>query len=188
MHHELKGAFTGEISPQMLCDAGVSYIILGHSERRTIFNEKEINIASKISAALKFNLNPIICIGETLDQRKNGLTTVTLKSQLYGSLSQIRYSPNMKNLVITCDDNCSFKLNNGEKISNLVELGKSLKDMDEEVFRYHVSDDRNDSSNWVKEVLKDQKLGDQLLETNERKAAELFVLRRIIEIIKDVAS
>lgn len=100
MYYEQNGAFTGEISPQMLCDAGCSYVILGHSERRTIFEETDEIIAQKVAAALKSDLIPILCIGETLKERQNGITFSVLKNQLVSSLAHIRLYEKLQNLII----------------------------------------------------------------------------------------
>jgi triosephosphate isomerase len=89
MHFETKGAFTGEISPNMLLDAGCSYVLLGHSERRHIFKETNEFINKKVKAALAHGLVPILCIGETLEERQNGRTEDVCKEQLLGSLTDI---------------------------------------------------------------------------------------------------
>ena len=86
MHFEEKGAYTGEISPLMLKDAGCEYVILGHSERRQHFNETDDLINKKVKAALKNKLKPILCIGETLEQRKNGKTKEVVENQLKACL------------------------------------------------------------------------------------------------------
>ena len=90
MHYEVAGAFTGEISPLMLKELGCKYVILGHSERRHIFNEDDSLINRKIKAALNLKLKPILCIGETLDQRKKNKTEEIVKSQLLNSLKDIK--------------------------------------------------------------------------------------------------
>jgi len=95
MHYEEEGAFTGEISPLMLKDC--EYVILGHSERRHIFNEKDDLINKKIIAALKHNLKPILCIGETLEEREQNATFKIIESQLKNSLLEIK---DMKNVTI----------------------------------------------------------------------------------------
>lgn len=82
MHTEDKGAYTGEVSPMQLIDAGVSYVIIGHSERRTIFGESNEFIAKKVKKALNENLKPILCIGETLEERENGKTDELLQNQI----------------------------------------------------------------------------------------------------------
>ncbi len=74
MHFEEKGAFTGELSASMLVEAGVKYVILGHSERRQYFNETDEDVNKKVHTALKHNLVPIVCVGEFLEQREQGIT------------------------------------------------------------------------------------------------------------------
>ncbi|KAF8192918.1 triose phosphate isomerase [Pholiota molesta] len=76
------GAFTGEISPKQLVDAGIPYVILGHSERRTIFHEDSALIATKTRAAIDTGLKVILCIGETLEQREAGKTAEVCQEQL----------------------------------------------------------------------------------------------------------
>jgi triosephosphate isomerase (TIM) len=90
MHFEEKGAFTGEISPLMLKDAGCEYVILGHSERRQYFDETDGLVNKKIKAALKHKLKPILCVGETLEQRNSNKTKKIIKSQLDGCLNRIK--------------------------------------------------------------------------------------------------
>ena len=89
MHHESSGAFTGEISPLMLKELGCQYVILGHSDRREIFMENNELINKKIIAALEHGLKPILCVGENLEQRKNGKTKEVLENQLKNCLENI---------------------------------------------------------------------------------------------------
>lgn len=85
----LKGAYTGEVSFQMLLQAGAHFVILGHSERRQHFNESDEIIASKVSQAVKNGLKPILCIGETLDQRNQGSAKQVLEGQIEKGLKQL---------------------------------------------------------------------------------------------------
>lgn len=80
------GAYTGEVNASMLCDVGCHYVILGHSERRTILGETDEQVSEKLAAALADNLIPIVCVGETLEQREAGETEAVVGSQLRGSL------------------------------------------------------------------------------------------------------
>ena len=82
MHWEKSGAFTGEISPAMLRELYCHYVILGHSERRTLFRETDAIVNRKIKAALANHLRPIVCVGETLDQRNNAQTEDVLTTQI----------------------------------------------------------------------------------------------------------
>ena len=99
MYFEEKGAFTGEISALMLKDIGCEYVILGHSERRQFFNENDRLINQKIKTALRHNLKPILCVGETLGQKTSNQTTKIIKNQLLNCLNTIDGSA-MKNIVI----------------------------------------------------------------------------------------
>jgi triosephosphate isomerase len=86
-HHEAKGAFTGEIAPQMLVDLGCKYVILGHSERRHIFKETSGDVSKKVTAALAAGLTPIVCLGELRQERQAGRTKAVVTEQLDGSLA-----------------------------------------------------------------------------------------------------
>lgn len=86
MHWEAHGAFTGEVSAAMLADAGCTHVILGHSERRALFSETDEVIDRKADAAVKKGLIPIVCIGETLEEREKGLTFQIIERQLSLSL------------------------------------------------------------------------------------------------------
>ncbi|MBS4205102.1 triose-phosphate isomerase [Lederbergia citrea] len=86
MHYEESGAFTGEISPAALQDLNVSYVILGHSERREMFNETDEGVNQKTHAAFSHGLTPIVCVGETLEQRENNQTTQLVGVQVEKAL------------------------------------------------------------------------------------------------------
>ncbi len=99
MHYEEKGAYTGEIAPQMLTSLGVSYVIIGHSERRAMFNETDESVNKKLHAAFNHGLTPILCVGEKLEQRENGQTEAVIKEQLIEDLKGLS-AENVKALVI----------------------------------------------------------------------------------------
>src|SRR5687768_4510097 len=82
LHPEREGAFTGEVSGPMLREAGAEYVIVGHSERRTLFGETDASVNRKVAAAFAAGLTPIVCIGETLDQRDRGETLEVLDRQI----------------------------------------------------------------------------------------------------------
>ena len=96
---EEKGAFTGEISPQMLKNLGCQYVIIGHSERRRYFNETSESINKKIKASIKARLKVIFCVGETDEQRKRGKTSKVLRFQIKRGLAGIT-EEEIKNVVI----------------------------------------------------------------------------------------
>lgn len=89
MYFEESGAFTGEISPSMLTEIGVKYVILGHSERRGYFNETDDMIGKKVAKAIEHKLIPIICCGETLGQREAGVTLSVVERQVKAALKDI---------------------------------------------------------------------------------------------------
>ncbi|MFU0828394.1 MAG: Triosephosphate isomerase [Lachnoclostridium sp.] len=82
MHFEEKGAFTGEIAPNMLTDIGVKYVILGHSERRQYFAETDETVNKKVLKAFEHGITPIICCGESLTQREQGVTIDFIRQQI----------------------------------------------------------------------------------------------------------
>jgi triosephosphate isomerase len=84
---EREGAFTGEVSAPMIREAGAEYVIIGHSERRTLFGETDIDVNRKVHAACDAGLTPIVCIGETLDQRERGETFDVLDRQMRQGLN-----------------------------------------------------------------------------------------------------
>lgn len=84
---EKNGAYTGEISPEMIKDAGCRYVIIGHSERRQFFNETDETVNKKVIAALRHDLMPIVCVGETLEEKEAGKTLDRVRSQVRGALA-----------------------------------------------------------------------------------------------------
>lgn len=92
MYHEEKGAFTGEISPLML-QGLCRYVILGHSERRTLFREQDADIAKKVDSALAHGFAPILCVGENRTQREDGQAAEVVTSQLHEALYSASFDP-----------------------------------------------------------------------------------------------
>ncbi len=99
LHWEEKGAYTGEISPLMLKELDCKYVIIGHSERRQYFGESDEIVNRKIKAALKNDIKPIFCIGETLMERESGETFNVIKRQLESGLKDIK-EEEIKEMVI----------------------------------------------------------------------------------------
>ena len=99
MHWEENGAYTGEVSGKMLKSIGVEYVIIGHSERRQYFSETDETVNKKIKSALTNGLKPIVCVGETLEQREQGITKNIITNQVEKALEEIS-AESLKNIII----------------------------------------------------------------------------------------
>ena len=99
MHFAEEGAYTGEISPNMLVDAGVDYVIIGHSERRQYFAETNETVNKKIHAAIKHNITPIVCVGESLALREKGTTNRFIKKQIVEGYQNVLAEDVLKTVV-----------------------------------------------------------------------------------------
>lgn len=88
-HWEEKGAFTGEVSPAMLAKLNVAYVIAGHSERRTLFGETDEMVNAKVRAIIANSMTPILCVGESLEEREAGLTEDRVRSQVVAGLAKV---------------------------------------------------------------------------------------------------
>ncbi len=99
VHFKESGAYTGEISAEMLVECGVEYVVIGHSERRQYFGETDQTVNLRTLAALKAGLKPIVCVGETLEQRELGYTETLLKYQTKMALTNVT-AEQLKNVVI----------------------------------------------------------------------------------------
>ena len=98
-HWEVKGAFTGEISPSMLTSMGVEYVVIGHSERRQYFGETDDTVSKRVDAALKAGLKVILCVGETLEQREKNITFETVSTQTKIALQNVT-EEQLKDVII----------------------------------------------------------------------------------------
>lgn len=92
MHFAAQGAYTGEVSPVALADLGVKYVIIGHSERRELYNESDDDVNKKVAAAFANNLIPIICCGESLAEREDGNTKTVVEKQIISALQGLDHS------------------------------------------------------------------------------------------------
>ena len=99
MNENPKGAFTGEVSAEMLADMGVKYVIIGHSERRQYYGETDVSVNKKVHAALEAGLQPIICVGESLEQRELGITIELITLQVKTALANVP-ADKMRKIVI----------------------------------------------------------------------------------------
>ena len=99
MHYEESGAYTGEISAEMLKSINVEYVIIGHSERRQYYNENDETVSLKVKKALEVGLKPIMCVGETLEQRENNETEKVITEQVKLGLSKLKKNQ-VQNVII----------------------------------------------------------------------------------------
>ncbi len=99
MHFEENGAFTGETSPLVLETTGVTYVIIGHSERRAMFNETDETVNLKLKSAIKHDLTPIVCVGESLEVRENGTTDEVVKQQVVKAYDGVGADEALKSII-----------------------------------------------------------------------------------------
>lgn len=99
MHFEKEGAFTGEVSPVMLKDIGVSHVVIGHSERREYFNETDETVNKKVLAAFEHDLIPIVCVGESLEQREANETLAHIENQVKVALTNLNEEQIAKTII-----------------------------------------------------------------------------------------
>ncbi len=99
MHFEKEGAFTGEVSPVMLSDIGVTHVVIGHSERREYFNETDETVNKKALAAFEHSLIPIVCVGESLEQREANETLAHIENQVKVALSNLSEEQITKTII-----------------------------------------------------------------------------------------
>ena len=99
MHWEETGAYTGEVSGKMLEVINVEYVIIGHSERRQYFNETDETVNKKVKAAFNYNLKPIVCVGESLEQKESGITNEIITNQTKLALEELS-KEQVKNVII----------------------------------------------------------------------------------------
>jgi triosephosphate isomerase len=127
MYFEEYGAFTGEISPLMLKLVGAEYVILGHSERRKYFYEDDKLINKKVIAALKHNLTPILCIGESLEERKNNTHFEKVKKQLKECLKNID-KENLNKIIIAYEPIWAIGTGNTATLEDAEEMCKYIRE------------------------------------------------------------
>ena len=90
IYHKASGAFTGETSPRVMKELGAQYVLVGHSERRTLFGETNEQVKFKVKAAMDFGMSPVVCVGEALAERRQGRTLEVLKAQLQEALEGLK--------------------------------------------------------------------------------------------------
>jgi triosephosphate isomerase len=138
MYHEPVGAFTGEVSAAMLADVGCRYVILGHSERRHILGETDDAVQRKVLAALQQRLIPIVCVGETLDEREAGRTASVIRGQFSGSLAGLS-ADQMEQIVIAYEPVWAIGTGRNATPAQAEEVHADLRSLIESRYNTHVA-------------------------------------------------
>lgn len=138
LYWQEEGAFTGEVSGKMLKDAGCSFVIIGHSERRQFFNETNENVNKKLKAALANNLTPILCVGEMLKEREAGKTFDLLKDHLEGALNGLSAEDVIK-IVIAYEPVWAIGTGKTATPEQAQEVHKYIRDLLRKLFNQEVA-------------------------------------------------
>ena len=133
MYFEEKGAYTGEISADMLLDAGVKYVIIGHSERRDYFKEDDALLNKKVKKAIEAGLTPILCCGETLEQREMGVTLDWIRLQIKSDLAGVAAS-DVANMVIAYEPIWAIGTGKTATSDQAQEVCKGIRDLIAEIY------------------------------------------------------
>ena len=133
MYFEEKGAYTGEISAAMLVDAGVKYVIIGHSERRDYFKEDDALLNKKMKKALEAGLTPILCCGETLEQREMGITLDWIRMQIKSDLVDVT-AEQVASMVIAYEPIWAIGTGKTATTEQAQEVCKAIRDCIAEVY------------------------------------------------------
>lgn len=139
MYYEESGAFTGEISAKMLKSVGCEYVIIGHSERRTIFKECDETINRKLKTALNNNLKPIFCIGETLAERESGVTFKVIQNQIEIGLKNIS-KEELENIIIAYEPVWAIGTGKNATPEQAQEVHKFIRDLIGKAFSSKVAE------------------------------------------------
>ena len=140
VHWEENGAYTGEISPKMLKSIGVEYVIIGHSERRQYFNETDETVNKKVKSALNNGLKPIICVGETLEQRESGETKKIITTQTRLALDGIEQEK-MKDIIIAYEPMWAIGTGKTATVEDANESIKAIRKEIEEIYGSNISNE-----------------------------------------------
>ncbi len=139
MYFEEKGAYTGEISAPMLVDAGVKYVILGHSERRDYFKEDDALLNKKVKKAFEAGLTPILCCGETLEQREMGIAVDFIRTQIKSDLVGVS-ADQVKTMVIAYEPIWAIGTGKTATTEQAEEICKAVRDCIAEVYDQATAD------------------------------------------------
>ncbi len=133
MYFEEKGAFTGEVSPNMVKDAGAEYVILGHSERRNIFGETDSLINKKVKSAISHELKVILCVGEKLEEREKGETEKVIEAEITADLKGINKN-DMENIIIAYEPIWAIGTGVSAKPEQAEEVHKFIRSLLDRIF------------------------------------------------------
>ena len=140
MHFEESGAFTGEIAPSMLVELGVKYVVLGHSERRQYFAETDETVNKKVLKAIEHNLVPIICVGESLAEREQGVTIDLVRLQTKIALKDVK-AEDAKKVVIAYEPIWAIGTGKTATSAQAEEVCKAIREVVAEVYGNEVADE-----------------------------------------------
>lgn len=133
MYFEESGAYTGEISAAMLVDAGVKYVIIGHSERRDYFNEDDVLLNKKVKKAFEAGITPILCCGESLEQRELGVTMDWIRLQIKSDLAGVT-ADQVKSMVIAYEPIWAIGTGKTATSDQAQEVCKGIRDLIAEIY------------------------------------------------------
>lgn len=140
MHFEEKGAFTGEIAPDMLVELGVKYVIIGHSERRQYFAETDETVNKKVLKAIEHGLVPVICVGESLAEREQGVTIDLVRLQTKIALKDVK-AEDAKKVVIAYEPIWAIGTGKTATSAQAEEVCKAIREVVGEVYGKEVADE-----------------------------------------------
>ncbi|MDR1017248.1 MAG: triose-phosphate isomerase [Lachnospiraceae bacterium] len=139
MYSEDKGAYTGEISAPMLVDSGISFVILGHSERREYFHETNQDINKKVLKAFEYNITPIMCVGESLAQREEGITLHWIREQVKEGLEGVT-KEQVASMVIAYEPIWAIGTGKTATTEQAQEICKAIRDYVAELYDQDTAD------------------------------------------------
>lgn len=139
IHWADNGAFTGEVSGEMLKEIGVEYVIIGHSERRQYFGETDETVNNRLKAAIKYELKPIVCVGELLEERESGVTNEVLEKQTIGALKDIS-AEDVSNMVIAYEPVWAIGTGKTASSTDANDACKFIRSVVEKLYNKNVAD------------------------------------------------
>ena len=140
MHYEENGAYTGEVAPSMLVELGVKYVIIGHSERRQYFGETDETVNKKVLKAIEHNLLPIICVGESLAEREQGVTIDLVRLQTKIALKDVK-AEDAKKVVIAYEPIWAIGTGRTATSMQAEEVCRAIRNVIAEIYGSEVADE-----------------------------------------------